>query len=376
MKTKIRICHFVNNVTGKSDGVFEHIKMILRNTDSERFEHLLVFQGGKSIEKEIKNLGIKIFVMPTLKEKITIKSFIQFYLFCKSNRIDIIHTHALKPYSIGGLANVFLKKKLIFNYHGHFINNNYNSKIEQLIYIIIHRLITFIKTVDVAIAPSFNSTKILCHETKLFPQILFYYNGYDHNSDFYCNQYLLKEIGILKNKNFLVAIIARFNFEKRIDIALRIIRNVIDYNPNVVLFLFGDGPLEYEMKKLANNLNINSKTFFHGFIPNVKNYIKYFDLILFTSDREGLPLTLWESMAAGVPVVSTDVGGIKEILEGENCGIVFPQGNIDYGAKRIMELLNDVILRHQMGENGKKAISVNYNINKFRDFFNNLYLDL
>lgn len=376
MCTKIKICHIVNNISGKSDGVFEHIRMISRYSDFERFGHYLVYQGSELIEKEIKTLAIESFVIPSLKKKVSIKSFIIFYSFCKSNKIDIIQAHTLKPYSIGGITNIFLKKKLIFNYHGLFINNKYNSKIEQFIYKLIHKVITFFNAVDIAIVPSASSKEILYQETKLFPQILVYYNGYGQSKDIFCNQFLLKRIVHLKYKYTLIAIIARFNIEKRIDIALRIFKNVIELNPNVFLLLFGDGPLEYEMKRLAYDLKIASKSFFLGFIPNAKNYIKYFDLILFTSDWEGLPLTLWESMAAGVPVVSTDVGGMKEILQRENCGLIFPRGSIDDGAKKIMDLLNDKIKRNHFGENGKNAITNTYNSEKFGDYFNKLYLDL
>ena len=171
MRSKIKICHFVNNITGKTDGVFEHIKMISRYSDSKLFRHYLVFQGSELIEKEIKKLGIEIFVMPSLKRKVSIKSFIIFYSFCKTRKIDIIHAHALKPYSVGGMANIFLKKKLIFNYHGLFINNKYNSRIEQFIYRILHAVITLYKAANIAIVPSFASKEMLFQETKLFSKI-------------------------------------------------------------------------------------------------------------------------------------------------------------------------------------------------------------
>ncbi len=373
---KIKICHFVNNITGKSDGVLEHIRMISRYSNPEYFGHYLVYQGSELIEKEMKTLDIETFIIPSLNKKVSIKSFILFYSFCKSNKIDIIHTHTLKPYSIGGIANIFLKKKLIFNFHGLFINNKYNSRIEKLIYKFFHKVITFYNAVDYAIVPSASSKEILYRETNLFPKILVYYNGYGQSNGILSNQLLIKEIIYLKYKFSFIAIIARFNIEKRIDIALRIFKKVTELNPNVFLFLFGNGPLEYEMKRLAYDLKIYSKILFLGFIPDVKNYIKYFDLTLFTSDWEGLPLTLWESMAAGVPVVSTDVGGMKEILLRENCGLIFPKGSIEIGAKKIIDLLNDKKKRDQFGENGKKAIKNIYNSEKFGEYFNKLYLEL
>ena len=72
-------------------------------------------------------------------------------------------------------------------------------------------------------------------------------------------------------------------------------------------------------------MNLNQNVKMLGYIPNAKLYIKYFDLLLFTSDWEGLPLSVWEAMAAKVPIVSTDVGGVKEILEKEKCGLTYPR---------------------------------------------------
>ncbi len=99
---KIKICHFVNIITGKSDGVFAHLKMIFKYVDQDKFQQYLVFHGNPQIEAEVAKLGIKVHVIKSLNKKFSIKPFIEFYSFVKSENIDIIHTHFLKPYVIGG----------------------------------------------------------------------------------------------------------------------------------------------------------------------------------------------------------------------------------------------------------------------------------
>jgi len=86
-----------------------------------------------------------------------------------------------------------------------------------------------------------------------------------------------------------------------------------------------------------------------------------------------LPLTYWEAMANSVPIVSTDVGGAREILIENNCGLVYPTGDSDEGEKAIIRLMEEKTLRLTMGKNGKIAIQIRYSINSFKSFFENLY---
>ncbi len=67
------------------------------------------------------------------------------------------------------------------------------------------------------------------------------------------------------------------------------------------------------------------------------NYYNYFDVVLFTSDWEGMPLTMWEAMANGVPVVAPDIGGFSEILVENNCGFIYEAGNMIDAENKILE---------------------------------------
>ena len=375
-RNKIKICHFTNIITGKSDGVYSHLKMIFKYADPNKFQQYLVFQGNPDIETEAKKLGIEILAIRSLTKKFSLKPFIEFYSFVKSNDIDIIHTHFLKPYAIAGLLNIILRKKIVYNYHGLFIENTYNSKIEQFIYRLIHRVINNLNLVELAIVPSFSSKKSLLNETRGFKKIKVYYNGYDNiieeQPDVETINYFLR----LKNSESIIGIVARIDAEKRIDLALEIAKKVLEIRKDVHFIILGNGNLERDIKNYLKNLSINDNVDLLGFIPNAKLYAKYFDLLLITSDREGLPLSIWEAMASKVPIVSTDVGGIREILDKEKCGLTYPRGDVEQGAKIILGLLCDKERREIMGQNGYDAIKKKYNTNTFADFFNDLYISL
>jgi glycosyltransferase involved in cell wall biosynthesis len=269
-----------------------------------------------------------------------------------------------------------LRKKMIFNFHGLFIENLYNTEMEKFIYRQIHKIISYFNSVELAIVPSNSSKKILIDETGLFKTIKVYYNGYDGEIADKTDQEIVDYFLELKKTFFLIGIIGRIDIQKRIDIAFEIARKIIKYRNDICFVFVGNGDLDKEMAQKLERMNLGNNAKMLGYVPNAKLYIKYFNLVLFTSDWEGFPLSIWESMAAGVPIVSTDVGGVREILEKEDCGIIYPRRNVDAGVEAILLLLNDNEKLKKMGERGAYAIQSKYNSKSFADFFNNLYSSL
>jgi glycosyltransferase involved in cell wall biosynthesis len=100
-------------------------------------------------------------------------------------------------------------------------------------------------------------------------------------------------------------------------------------------------------------------------VKELQSYYKYFDILLFTSDWEGMPITIWEAMANGVPVVAPDVGGFKEILEENNCGLVYKPGNINEAEEKLLQILDDAELKNTLGLNGYQAIKSKYTEKNF-----------
>ena len=372
----ITVCHFANLLTGKSDGVFTHLKLIFQSYDKEKYLHILVFQGAENVEKQLSQLGIKFYKVESLKKKFSLKTFFEIHRIIKNENPDILQVHLLKPYAIVGLLNVFQKKKLLFNYNGLFINNIYNSFLEKMIYKSAHKIINFFDAVDFAIVPSEGSKRLLLEETKLFKSIKIYYNGYLPPNDAVSLNSLSQELESIKKHHLLVGILARIEPQKRIDRALEILKHLLQNNLNVYFVFMGDGPLEQQMIKKAVEREVQGHCRFYGYVEGARIYIKYFDLLLLTSDWEGMPLVIWEAMANEVPIVSSDVGGVREIIESVNCGVVFEKENIPAAVNTIKELVNDSGKRKLMGQNGKFAIAEKYSLQNFSNTIDSFYKQL
>jgi glycosyltransferase involved in cell wall biosynthesis len=119
--------------------------------------------------------------------------------------------------------------------------------------------------------------------------------------------------------------------------------------PRAHLVIVGDGPLLPELRALAEQLGVARRTHFMGRRDDVERVLAASDILALPSYREGTPRAITEAMAAGLPVVATDVGGIPEqVVDGRN-GYLVPPGKLAALAARITRLLAEPDLRRKMG---------------------------
>lgn len=110
---------------------------------------------------------------------------------------------------------------------------------------------------------------------------------------------------------------------------------------------------EKKLRQLSEQFNIADRVIFTGFKRDVYTYYKLMDVFAFFSEREAFGRAVAEAMMAGIPVVSTNVGGIPEIVENGKTGYLFPVKNEDIAAEKISFLLKNTDQAKAMGENGK-----------------------
>ena len=89
-----------------------------------------------------------------------------------------------------------------------------------------------------------------------------------------------------------------------------------------------------------------------------------------------MPMSVFEAMANKVPIIAPDVGGFKEILDENNCGLIYSPGNLKEAEEKLLMLIDDNKLRKELGENGKLAIEQRYNSNNFIKQIEEVYLSL
>jgi glycosyltransferase involved in cell wall biosynthesis len=132
--------------------------------------------------------------------------------------------------------------------------------------------------------------------------------------------------------------VGRMSPEKGPDVMIRALAAMA--SPETHLSMMGSGTMEEECRRLADRLGISSRCRWHGVVPEAASLLRAFDAIVLTSWTEGTPMILLEAMAAGVPIVSTSVGGVPDVVSAEEAVLV-SSGDVPALARAVEEVLAD-----------------------------------
>ncbi len=158
----------------------------------------------------------------------------------------------------------------------------------------------------------------------------------------------------------IVLFVGRLAREKNLPNLLRAASLVVKRFPDTLFLIVGDGPERKRLEHLAKELEIEKNVVFEGMVEydSLPAYYRACDIFVLPSDHEGWGLVLVEAMAAGKPVVTTDVGLAGEVVEDGVTGIVVPRRNERELAEAIVRLIEDGELREKIGEEAKRRVLV------------------
>lgn len=143
--------------------------------------------------------------------------------------------------------------------------------------------------------------------------------------------------------------------------------------PNISLTILGDGELRDELETQINNYNLDDKVKLKGIVENVSEELNRSHIYVMSSNYEGLPLSILEAMACGLPIIATKAGGVVDIVKNEENGILIEIGNQNQLEKAIKRLCQDKELRKKMSNNSKE-MSKEYDIKVVAKNYQDLYI--
>jgi len=173
-----------------------------------------------------------------------------------------------------------------------------------------------------------------------------------------------------------IVFIGRLVAEKGVRTLIQAIAILQDEFPNISLDIIGDGYDKKELQNMAKDLKLEQSVFFLGKKNKIYVFLNRADIYVQPSLHEGLPNSLIEAMACGLPVVVTNVGGMPDIVKDSVDGFVVEPSNVNSLVNAIRKLLYNPALRDQMGAAGRSKIEKYYSLEFVTDNYITLYQQL
>lgn len=170
--------------------------------------------------------------------------------------------------------------------------------------------------------------------------------------------------------------VGRLDSQKAYDVLLRAARIVVDVRPHVRFVILGRGRHAASLDRLRRELALAEVVSFEGQQDDVPAWLARSDMFVSSSAWEGMPLVVIEAMAAARPVVVTDVGGSREVVGDEECGLVVPPSDPRALAVAIMELVDDSERRLRMGRSARDRARTVFGLDGLIDAHLSLYRDV
>lgn len=243
-------------------------------------------------------------------------------------RYDIVHTHNTAPQLFAAIGSLLCSVVLCTTEH-----NTTNRRRNLWWYAPIDKWMysRYAKVISISEA----TTEALRNYINIKTPVITIPNGIDIKKYTEANPLNRKAIGISDNA-FLLMMVAGFRYQKDQDTIIRAITLLPDC---IQLCLVGDGVRRKHCEELAIGLGVQDRIAFTGMRTDIPNVLKMADVVVMSSHFEGFGLAAVEGMAAGKPVIASDVPGLKDIVQGY--GLLFPSGNVEILSTHILKLMED-----------------------------------
>ncbi len=272
------------------------------------------------LEQKLQAVGIKVIVLDESKLNAfqIIRKLIR---TVKALQPDIIHTHRIKENILGSITAVICRRPSIRTAHGAAEHQPAWWKLPKHLILLLDRLCgRFIQNRIIAVSDDL--ADILQQD---FPKgkIAIIKNGIDLDV---INRYKISKQSTKEysNETFKIGLAGRLVPIKRVDLFIQTAKYLAEHYPdlNVSFHIFGDGPLRTELESLSKTLTPSAFVQFEGHCADIPLKLQEIDVLLMTSDHEGLPMILLEAMALETPVIAHAVGGIPMLLDQGRCGVL------------------------------------------------------
>ena len=342
---------------------------ICRSIDRNRFDvSVLCLRTLGEFVPEVESLGIKVHYLPQKENGTDYFSFLKVAKILRRENIEVIHTHNTQPFVDGTLGALLSGvKTVVHTDHARDFPDKFRYMAAE------HLMSHFAYKV---IGVSDHTSENLIKYEKISPKkVMTIENGID-GSRFNIEidaQKKRKELGIT-NEGPIIGLGVRLAEQKGITYLLQAMPQLVKAFPDITLLIVGDGELKKKLQREAIQLEVERNVLFLGARLDIPELLKLFDVYALPSLWEGMPMVILEAMAAGCPVVATDVGGVAKVIDNKMNGTLVPPRKPDHLSASIIQLLADKQMQKKYIRNGLQKFKDNFSAAIMARKYEELYL--
>lgn len=385
MSHKIRVLQLLEATVG---GTRQHLISLVAGLDKSRFAVEVAATparqgsiGDTGFTAELAATAVPFHPVPmarSINPLLDMRAFWQLHQLMQRQQYHLIHTHSSKAGFLGRLLAQWHGIPAIYTPNGYyFLDSGDGRRLKRAFFLQLERLAGRWTDQLIAVSPSEQAVTLA---QRLLPadKVVTIPNGIDSTAvlpDAAARTAVRQQLGI-GPQTAVVGTVARFIPQKDPFTFVHTAQRILQQMPDVRFVWCGEGPQRAETEQLAADLGIASAFHFLGFRADVRQIMNAFDLFMLTSVFEGLPYTLLEVMALGLPVVATQVVGSQDVVQAGETGYLLPPGDVNGLAATAVQLLQSAERRRQLGQNGRRSVEQQYDVRQMVRAVENVYESL
>ena len=364
--TKINVMQVVHDLN--FGGMQRVVVDLCLNIDPSRFKMHVCCLGdlGPNTE-ELEHKGIPIFLVKKRPGLDYLLPFKLRKLFLR-RKIQIVHTHGINPFFYGTIGAILAKvpvKIQTDHARGAFPVARKEMISEMVLSWFVNRIVAVSEGVK---------SDLVKYEHISLEKIQVIYNGIDES------KFRVKIDKKKKREEFsirvydkVIGVGVRLSEQKGIKYLIEAVSLTAKPFPSIKLLIIGDGECRTGLEKLASDCGIPDKVIFTGFRSDIPELLQIIDVYALPSLWEGHPLVLLEAMAAGKPIVATDIPGNRETVSNGHTGLLVPPKDSSALADALRTLLKNEKLRNDIGINGYEKFKERFVVGRIVEEYQELY---
>jgi glycosyltransferase involved in cell wall biosynthesis len=337
--------------------------------------------GETSMEHLADELGVPYLHAPVLTRELSPRNDVRATTLLRrvvrDRRPDVLHTHTAKAGATGRVAAMLAARArpraVVHTFHGHVLSGYFDSRRERT-FRLAERALGLVTDRVIAVSEQVRDD-LLAFGVVPARKLLVIRYGFD--LDRRVGGAVAARAGKraavhAEEGEFVIGWAGRLSEIKR---PLDLVRTAAQVDGSL-LVLAGDGPLRGEVEALALHLGIGGRMRLLGYADDLGDWYGAFDAFLLVSANEGAPVVAIEALAAGVPVVATDAGGTRSVVDDAESGYVVPVGDVEALAARLRELRDDAALRMRLGATGAARMRERFSADRMVEETRALYEEI